>query len=371
MTGRRSVVVAAIAVVVVLVVLALVGRDDSRVTGPSLSPASVGGDGTKAMVLLLQRFGATARVGDSLPRSDDRVALVLRDRFSDAEHDQVRAWVAAGGTLVDADPTSDLTEAAVADVNATTLVRATCDIAGLDGVDQLSLGPVDDGPDASNGSLYRVGDGSRQCFGGDGHAYIVQVPHGLGSIISIGGANPFTNARLDESDNAVLVTDLLLAHGSTVAIIDPNRAGRGTTPLIDLLPTRVVEAVLQLLVAFVVYALWRARRLGKPIVEHQPVAIAGSRLVDAVGRLYQRTGSLAQAAHDLRVELRRLLSQRYGLAAGAPPELIAEVVAARTGLDRDRVRWAVGDWPIPDEATLVQLAAELDAIRQEVLHVHR
>ena len=371
MTGRRPVVLAVVAVAVVLLVLALVGRDDSRVTGPSLSPASVGDDGTKAMVLLLEHFGATVRLDDALPQANEQVALVLRDRFSGDERQRVRTWVAAGGTLVVADPTSDLTEAAVDDVNATSIVRATCDLPGLDGVQQLSLGAADSGPDPKDGALYRVGASTQSCFG-DGHtAYIVAVPRGRGTIISIGGANPLTNARLDDGDNAALVTDLLLAHGDTVTVMDPNRAGRGNTPLIDLLPSRVVEAVLQLLVAFAIYALWRARRLGKPVVEPQPVAVAGSRLVEAVGRLYQRTGSAMQAAHDLRVDVRRLLVQRYGLPANAPAEAIAEVVAARTGLDRERVRWAVGDWPIQDEATLVQLAAELDAIRQEVLHVHR
>src|SRR5205807_1829210 len=141
--------------------------------------------------------------------------------------------------------------------------------------------------------------------------------------------------------------------------------------LIDLVPDRVVQSIVQLFVAFVVYVLWRSRRLGRPVIEPQPVAIAGSRLVDAVGRLHQRSGSVERAAADLRGDLRRQLLERYGLPSGAPTEALAEVVASRTTLDRDRVRHAVGDTRIPDEAALVVLATELDSIRQEVLDVRR
>jgi hypothetical protein len=217
--------------------------------------------------------------------------------------------------------------------------------------------------------MYQVA-GAASCFGDGQTAYVVSTTRAQGTVISIGGANPLTNDLLDQADNSVLAV-ALLAPGdhTTIAVLDPNPAGRGSTGLIDLIPTRVQQGLLQLLVAFVVYALWRARRLGRPIVERQPVAIAGSRLVDAVGRLYRRTGSTRRAAADLRADLRRLLVQRYGLPANAPPDAVAEVITLRTGLDRERVRWAVGDTPINDEATLVALAAELDSIRQEVLHV--
>src|SRR5437868_12499857 len=110
MTGRRPVVLAVIGVAAVLLVLTVAGRGDSRVTGPSLSPASVGDDGTKAMVLLLEHFGATVRLDDAVPQANEPVALVLRDRFSDEERTRARAWVVAGGTLVVADPSSDLSE---------------------------------------------------------------------------------------------------------------------------------------------------------------------------------------------------------------------------------------------------------------------
>ena len=44
----------------------------------------------------------------------------------------------------------------------------------------------------------------------------------------------------------------------------------------------------QLALGFLVFALWKARRLGRPVAEPQPVELAASELTVAVGNLLQR-----------------------------------------------------------------------------------
>jgi hypothetical protein len=220
--------------------------------------------------------------------------------------------------------------------------------------------------------MYEVRPGTTSCFGDGSRAYVVSERRGQGTIVSVGGPSALLNGRLAKLDNSVLAVDLLaLADGTRITVIDPNPPGRGDTALIDLVPNRFVQSILQLFVAFAAYVLWRSRRLGRPVTETQPVAIAGSRLVDAVGRLHRRSGAVDRAAADLRGDLRRQLLERYGLPAGAPPEALAEVVVSRTTLDRTRVRHAIGHASIPDEAALVALAIELDSIRQEVFDARR
>ena len=63
------------------------------------------------------------------------------------------------------------------------------------------------------------------------------------------------------------------------------------------------------------FALWKGRRLGRPVAETQPVQIAGSELVVAVGNLMQKAGRPEAAASQLRDDLRRDLTSRLGLAA--------------------------------------------------------
>ena len=87
-------------------------------------------------------------------------------------------------------------------------------------------------------------------------------------------------------------------------------------------------ALWQLVVAFVLLALWRARRLGRPVAEPQPVQLPGAELVVAVGNLLQRAKGRGQAAGLLTDDLRRSLAERLGLPPSAPADQVADAVAA-------------------------------------------
>jgi hypothetical protein len=126
------------------------------------------------------------------------------------------------------------------------------------------------------------------------------------------------------------------------------------------LPTGVALGLLQLLVAFVVYCLFRARRLGKPVSEDPPVVIAGSELTRAVGGLLEHAGARDRAAASLRRSARRRLAAAFGLPAGAEPGAVVATVADRTALDRVRLDAALLDAPVADDAALATLARELD-----------
>jgi hypothetical protein len=68
-------------------------------------------------------------------------------------------------------------------------------------------------------------------------------------------------------------------------------------------------------------------------------------------------------------DLRRVLTERLGLPASAPPEQVADTVTARTGMDREQVLAALQPPSPQDEADLVKLALSVDAIRTEVIGV--
>jgi hypothetical protein len=206
----------------------------------------------------------------------------------------------------------------------------------------------------------------------DAAAYVVARAEGAGVVVSVGGAGALTNEVLGSLDNSVLAANLLVPRaGARVAILRPGAIGEGETSLSDLLARRVKDSILQLGVAFLLYALWRARRLGRPVAEPQPVQLEGSELVNAVGHLLQQARSPSSAAATLRRDLRRALGDRLGLPPSARPDVVADVTAARTGLDRGRVLSAVSDGPVVSEAELVALAQSIESIRQEVLHGER
>jgi hypothetical protein len=144
--------------------------------------------------------------------------------------------------------------------------------------------------------------------------------------------------------------------------------GGGRKSLVELVPRRLRAAGIGLLAAFVVACLWRARRLGRPVPEPLPVRLPGSELVVAVGNLWQQAGRRDRAGDILRHDLRRTLAERLSLGRDAAPEVVAEVAASRTGLDRQRILAALTAPVPPSDATLVALAQFTEAVRQEVAH---
>lgn len=349
-----------------VVLLGLVASN-GRTEGDPLDPRSTEPLGARGLVLLLEEQGAEVRLAGGTP-PERAVAVLLQDRLNQAETDDLEAWVGAGGTLVVADPLSSLAPAiggsstGIFDVepnDADELVPA-CPLQAV-----ASVGRID----AAGAAPFRVPENAVGCFPVSGGHYLVARAVGDGAIVALGGAGPFVNRHLDEADNAVLAVGLMAPRsGASVVFVQPSVVGAGQESLTDLVSRRVKDGLWQLLVAFALFALWRARRLGRPVVEPQPVAIAGSELVVAVGNLLQQGRRRDSAAAMLRSELRRSLSDRLGVPLAAPPADFAAAAAARTGLDPAAVEAALSPVPPPTDAALVDLARAVESLRNEVAH---
>ena len=363
-TGRRSLLWIAI-VVGLLVVGAVVGAP--TVDEHSLDPTSTAANGTKALVDLLDGSGAQVEVLDTTPDDSTDIAVLLADSTSTAMTDELQRWVEQGGTLVVADPRSSFTATPVSDTSVfgavhDTLAPGDCSIAAMAGIDRV---------EPAGGVVYDVAPRASGCFTRDDGAFVVDVPTGDGHIVSVGGASTFTNQNLGTDDNAALAVALMAPReGTSVAVLygmSPDGTSRATG-ISHLISPGVRFAMLEVLVAFLIFAWWRGRRLGQPVLEPQLVQIGGSELVAAVGNLMQQTHDPDRAARLLRADLRRRLAERLGLPPTSSAEVIAEVTSARSGVDRDVIARAVTDVPIRSEDELLDLARDIDRIRTEVLH---
>lgn len=354
--------------VLVLVVLVAGNPDDDP--GEPLAPDATGPAGAKAMVVLLEELGADVDMEDGVPDGAVDTAVLLEDRLDEGRATGLVEWVEAGGTLVVADPRSRLTPIVAAplggdgfgDAGDIELTRGGCDVDALDEVERLDL---------SGGVTYEVPGEARSCFGDGSSAFVVDQPLGAGRLVAVGGPDPFTNDGLGRADAAVLVADLLAPQpeGAAVAFLErggPVIAGDGEETLADLVPQRVTLALIQLGLAFAVYVWFRARRAGRPVAEPLPTTLAGSELVEAVGRLLQQERDPERAAGLLREDLRRSLARRFGLAPGADLEDLA-AAAGRAGADPDLLRAALAGPPVSDNDTLTALARDIDSTRREIL----
>jgi Domain of unknown function (DUF4350) len=345
-------------------VVAVAGRGPEE--GNPLDPASPGPLGTKGLVEVLRELGGRVTVSADQPGTGTETALLLSDDLTPERRQGVLDWVGRGGTLVVADPRSGVT--GVEQVGSTRIglldaeIERRCAVAALGDVGRVA---------APGGIVFAIPEGgTRACFPRNDGAWLLIQPLGDGTVVRLGGASVLVNQELGEADNAVLLASLLVpTTGTNVQVLQPPLPGGGTAGLGDLIAPRVRLALWQLVVAFVLLALWRARRLGRPVTEPQPVQLPGAELVVAVGNLLQRAKGRGQAAGLLTDDLRRSLAERLGLPASAPADLVADTVAARTGIPRERVLRTLTQHTPRDEAELVALSQAIDTVRREVIRV--
>ncbi len=342
-------------------------------------PRSESGDGARALVVLLERFGAQVDVVRTVPSagSDVRV-LVLQDRLNDDQRDRLRQFVRDGGVAVIADPASPLVPGPGSpDISAPTpfergdalsesnVLPDSCDVGAVSQLRGLFV---------ADGERLPVGADDGSCFGGAREAFLVLRRIGAGQLVALGDNELFTNRYLRYADNAGLATALLApVDGASVAIVLGAGApkttadiGTGDKTLLDLVRPGVWMALTQLFVAFAVFAISRAIRPGRPVREPEQVPIAGSELVVATGRLMHRAGHASRAGWLLRGNLHRDLCAAVRVPSTTSIESLDATVASRTSLAPGHLAGVLQADPA-DERQLLELSNRIQEIRDLVL----
>jgi hypothetical protein len=218
---------------------------------------------------------------------------------------------------------------------------------------------------------YTVPDGGQGCYPENDTFGLVTFTAGARRVTLLSDGTPFTNSAIGHSGNAALALGLLDTHPDVGWLVPrrvaPTSGSAGSTSITDLLPNRLKAAVLQLVIAVIVIALWRGRRLGRLVSEDVPVVVRQSETVRGRSRLYRRSRSLDRASESLRQGTRHRLGLRLGL--GPRPERAALVEAAATRAQSSAAEvdaLLYGSTPT-DERALVALAQALTALEQEVL----
>src|SRR5215467_2298457 len=191
-------------------------------------------------------------------------------------------------------------------------------------------------------------------------------------ITVLGTGAPLANWGLGRHGNAALALNLLATSPRIVWLVPgpvpaPGAAGPGHRPLASLIPGQVYAVAIQLGVVVVLLALWRMRRLGPLVTEPLPVVVRACETVEGHGRLYRSRRARDRAAAALRGAALRRITVRLGLPQGTSPEVACQELAGRTGRGADEI-WAILFGPVPrDDAALVRLATDLDALEGQVL----
>ncbi|KOV54103.1 hypothetical protein ADL00_31595 [Streptomyces sp. AS58] len=374
-TRTRGIALALVLLLAGAVAVALIRSDAQR---GSLDPRSAEAQGSRAVAELLAERGITTRVVTTLDEAraaadpDTTLLVAVPDLLTDRQQSGLRDTTAASG-------------------GRTVLVAA-----GSSSVEQLAPGVTADpaislrstlAPDCAFPAAQRAGTADTgglryttthldadQCYTSERLATLIRVPETSGGdTVVLGAPDILYNDRLDEQGNASLALQLLGSRPHLVwylpSLSDASAAEQGEErTLIDLLPSGWLWGTLQLFVAAVLAALWRARRLGPLVPEKLPVAIRASETVEGRARLYRTANARDRAAAALRSTTRTRLAPLVGVpvAQAHTPEALLPALSAHLHGDGRSLHSLLFGTPPGDDAALITLADQLDALEREV-----
>ena len=284
--------------------------------------------------------------------------------------------------------------------NITTLVQPSCTIA-----DPVAAGSVDL---HTASATFTAGETDQvaSCYPVNGAPTLIYQTYGGADAYAVGSTTFFENDELASAGNAALALRLFGAHsrllwlapnfipdpslqncsgydcGSdqnnpgpmpTTTITAGGGGGGGSSAsrptLTSLMPSWIWWALLQLLVAVLLVAYWRGRRLGAVVTEQLPVTVRAAETVEGHARLYRRANAHGRAAELLRKATAGRLAGYFGVPAArahADPSVLVAPVAARLNVAQDLIADLLTGEAPQSEAELVLLADHLDQLEQEV-----
>ncbi|MFJ1680798.1 DUF4350 domain-containing protein [Streptomyces sp. NPDC088251] len=378
-TRTRGLLLALLLLVAAGIALAAVRSGDQH---GRLDPRSADPYGSRAVAELLKDRGVSVQVVTTLDEAAAQVGpettllVTSPDLLTPHQQRGLRAATAesAGRTvLLAAGPTSvgTLVPGVRAEPAGPVATRAA----------RCSLPAARNAGDAETGGFRYASNGldTLACFPSDGLPTLLLVKQGAGDTVLLGAPDLLHNDRLGNQGNASLALQLLGSRPHLVwylpSLIDTSAAtgngddgARDNRSFADLIPRGWLWGTLQLALAAVLAAIWRARRLGPLVTEQLPVAIRASESTEGRARLYRRANARDRAADSLRSATRVRMAPLVGVPpreAHSPATLIPAVSARLTTTDIDLPTVLFGPAP-SDDAALVHLADQLDTLEREV-----
>ncbi|QER89250.1 DUF4350 domain-containing protein [Streptomyces tendae] len=374
-TRTRGIALALVLLVAAAVAIAVV-RSDAR--HGELDPRSADPYGSRAVAELLADRGI-----------DTRVVTTLEDA-ADAAGPDTTLLVAVPDLLTPRQQTR-LHQATEGSGGRTVLVAS-----GAASVERLVPGVTADpansldstlDPDCALPAARRAGDADTggiryssahldadECYPSRRLATLLRVPapSGSGDTVLLGAPDILLNDRLDRHGNASLALQLLGSRPHLVWYLpspaDASALEQEERSFFDLLPSGWLWGTLQLFVAAALAALWRARRLGPLVPENLPVAIRASETAEGRARLYRKADARDRAALALRSATRTRLAPLVGVPGtqAHTPEVLLPALSARLQGDGQSPHTVLFGPPPGDDAALVRLADQLDALERQV-----
>lgn len=351
-----------------------------------LDPRSADRYGSRAVAELLKDRGVSVRVVTTLQAatsaagSDTTLLVAAPNLLTSSQQSALRAaTTGTGGRTVLLAPGPPSVGALAPGT------RASSSVPVSPRAPQCSLAAARQAGEAETGGFRYTSDGldAHACYPADGlpSLLILEQP-ASGDTVLLGSPDLLYNDRLDNEGNASLALQLLGSRPHLIwylpSLSDPSAAGSSSeegdnstedeSSFIELIPSGWLWGTLQLALAAVLAAIWRARRLGPVVAERLPVAIRASESTEGRARLQRKANARDRAAASLRHATRTRIAPLVGVSprdAHSSAALLPAVSERRSTSDTGLHELLFGSAP-SDDAALVLLADQLDTLEREV-----
>jgi hypothetical protein len=350
-TRARGIALALVLLLVGAIAIAVI-RSDAR--HGELDPRSADPNGSRAVAELLADRGVDTRVVTTLDEAaaaagpDTTLLVAVPDLLNRSQQSRLHnAFADSGGRTVLVAP-------------------------GSASVERLAPGVTADTGGVRYTTTHLDAD---KCYTSERLATLLRIPAptGDGDTVVLGAPDILLNDRLDKQGSASLALQLLGSRPHLVwylpSLSDTSATGTDDErSFFDLLPSGWLWGTLQLFIAAALAALWRARRLGPLVPEKLPVAIRASETAEGRARLYRKADARDRAANALRSTTRTRLAPLTGVPVtqAHTPEVLLPALSAHLHGDRQDLRTLLFGPPPSDDAALIALADQLDALEREV-----
>lgn len=333
-----------------------------------LDPRAVDPAGSRAVAEVLRDQGVqvqlvtTNRGLREVARPDDTVLVAFPDLLLPAQAQAVRD---TGADLVVIGAQSPELFAPGVEVRKESAMEARQPVCALPVAERAGI--ADTGGisyDVASG----VGDDWVGCYAREGLPSLVQLRTAGRTVTLLASPQALTNDRFDELGNAALTLGLLGQNDRLLWYLPSlgDLSAGEQRSFYELVPDGFWWGLTQAVFAVLVLMFWRARRLGPVVPEPLPVIVRAAETVEGRARLYRRAGARDKAAAALRAGALRRMIPLMGLPRSAEPPAVVDGVAARTRRTApDLAALLYGAAPA-DDAALVRLAGDLDALEREM-----
>jgi hypothetical protein len=348
----------------ILVLIVLVAGVVIALLQPSapgyLDPSGTGPSGGRALADLLQERGQQVDRTD-VPVSGGAGRLELVTSPDELSSAQLRQAGRFGGDILLVDPDPAALRAIAPRVRMISESSADVDIQPDCTAQAATLA----GDAYAGGALLKSSDPAAvTCYPDLPGGFLVQYPDGSRTITVLGSSAALTNQYLADYGDAALALNLMRHDTRIVWLVPsgpaPAPATGGQQSFLALVPWPAYLIAIQLGIAVVLAAAWRARRLGPLVAERLPVVVRAAETVEGHGRLYQARRARGRAAAVLREAAASRIASRMG------GDTRAETIAARAGQSPELVAALLSGPPPASDKDLVTLAADLDTLERKI-----